>query len=458
MGQAVTNLGAAAVKEGQRCFDVPLDTTMQNIRQPRSCGGTQKELPDKFYSLGLGSGVEEREASVSKRKLPGSTADGNVPPPHAMLTGGYPRHGDFGAASCQTEHMPLGAVYAEEERGGYVDEPMSTRELFDHGVAQTASPSIPPREWSEECSTSSNRMPPPPPQRSFGSAQGYTSQAPAPPPVAVASAPLHAASDEEQRSLWTQGSVLEIYSASANRWYPALLLRVQPGEVGMPDVLTMQFWLSTDEAKQKSLYRNDAQQLAPLGTHLVEELPPGFCLKPSQSRPGQNVFQDLTTGTKYQTVELAWQTHFQRLLERPALGMETVCHLPNAQSLIAPSPQVQPGLVHASSNISTPVQHCTSADQEHANAVAAGLVTEYEAACSVPPQQQHGGCPLQTSAGTQAHPANQPRPEGPRMLPQQLAAAGPMASQRSGGSGLPSQQAPRPEGPQIMDCRRAIRA
>merc|ERR1719263_1762991 len=101
----------------------------------------------------------------------------------------------------------------------------------------------------------------------------------------------------------------------------------------MPDVLTMQFWLSTDEAKQKSLYRNDSQQLAPLGMNLGGELPPGFCLKPSQSRPGQSVFQDLTTGTKYQTAELAWQTYFQRLLQRPSMGCETVAQLPNAQSM-----------------------------------------------------------------------------------------------------------------------------
>jgi hypothetical protein len=116
----------------------------------------------------------------------------------------------------------------------------------------------------------------------------------------------------------------------------------------------MQFWLHTDEAKQKSLYRNDVQMLAPLGANLEGELPPGFVVKPSQSRPGQNVFLDQTSGMKYQTAELAWQTHFQRLLERPAAaGMETVCHLQGQSSF--------------------------QASKHGVDGMAAGLVTEYQA-------------------------------------------------------------------------------
>jgi len=161
------------------------------------------------------------------------------------------------------------------------------------------------------------------------------------------------AQDEQQRSMWRQGSILEIYSSSAGHWFPALVLRVQKGE-GAPDVLTMQFWLHTEEAKQKSLYRNDVQMLAPLGANLEGELPPGFVVKPSQSRPGQNVFLDQTSGMKYQTAELAWQTHFQRLLERPAAaGMETVCHLPGQSSF--------------------------QASKHGVDGMAAGLVTEYQA-------------------------------------------------------------------------------
>merc|ERR1711939_483664 len=106
----------------------------------------------------------------------------------------------------------------------------------------------------------------------------------------------------------------------------------------------MQFWLSADDAKQKSLYRSDAQQLMPLGTNLGGELPPGFSLKPSQSRPGQSVYQDLTTGVKYQTLELAWQTHFQRLLERPPVsGCETLCNLPKQSPLPTQSTFSAPG-------------------------------------------------------------------------------------------------------------------
>lgn len=265
------------------------------------------------------------------------------------------------------------------------------------------------------------------------------------------------ASDEKERAMWRQGSILEIYSASAGHWYPALVLRVQRGD-GAPDVLTMQFWLSTDDAKQKSLYRSDCQHLSPLGANLGGELPPGFSLKPSQSRPGQSVYQDLTTGMKYQTAELAWQTHFQRLLERPASGgMETVAHLPGQASF--------------------------QVNQQGANGPAAGIVTEYgkeaESGCgmqAMPNQKQAAMVAegLVTEHGPALRSQGKPGPRTPQAQRQHFHGNSPVApeqrQQQHGSqlaaelSGRPQcstgqqpvhQHAQHPAQPQVMDCRRA---
>lgn len=122
------------------------------------------------------------------------------------------------------------------------------------------------------------------------------------------------------------GAVVEAFSATTGCWYPAAVTQVLPGE-NSQEVLTVQFYIN-DEAKQKSVYRGD-HQLAPLGAHTAGELPPGFEIKPSQSRPGQLVYQDLTTGMKYASAELAWTLHFERLQKRPPAGMETVCAMPS---------------------------------------------------------------------------------------------------------------------------------
>lgn len=132
------------------------------------------------------------------------------------------------------------------------------------------------------------------------------------------------------------GTVVEVFSATTGRWYPAEVTQVQPGETG-EEVLTVQFYMNED-AKQKSMYRSD-QQLAPLGSHTGSELPPGFEIRPSQSRPGQLVYLDATTGTKYASAELAWHVHFERMQQRPAVGCETVCAVrPSGGAPAAPAP------------------------------------------------------------------------------------------------------------------------
>jgi len=140
---------------------------------------------------------------------------------------------------------------------------------------------------------------------------------------------------------WDVGSVLEVYSATAGLWYPAQVTQVQPQPGNEEnEVLTVQFYVE-DEAKQKSLYRSDAQ-LAPLGAHTAGQLPPGFTTKASQSRAGQLVCMDESTGVKYGCPDLAWQLHFERLTQRPAAGCQTVCAVPGRGALFAGSSASSP--------------------------------------------------------------------------------------------------------------------
>ncbi|CAE7240469.1 RFESD, partial [Symbiodinium pilosum] len=120
---------------------------------------------------------------------------------------------------------------------------------------------------------------------------------------------------------WKEGSIVEVFSASAGQWYAAQVGQVEPQSDGSEDIVTVVFYIG-DQIKQKSIYRTDAS-LAPLGTHTFNELPPGFETRPSQSKPGQLVYFDLTAGIKYASLELAWHVHFERLKQQPA-GCETV--------------------------------------------------------------------------------------------------------------------------------------
>ncbi|CAE8611551.1 unnamed protein product [Polarella glacialis] len=132
---------------------------------------------------------------------------------------------------------------------------------------------------------------------------------------------------------WADGTVIEVFSATTNRWYPALITKVQPQTDGR-EVLTVLFYVR-DEAKQKSMYRED-KHLTELGTHTFGELPPGFETRPSQSRPGQLVYLDATTGTKYASPQLAWRLHFERLQQQPAIGCQTVAAVPARGAAASP--------------------------------------------------------------------------------------------------------------------------
>mmetsp|Transcript_2497 Transcript_2497/g.4003 ORF Transcript_2497/g.4003 Transcript_2497/m.4003 type:complete len:577 (-) Transcript_2497:150-1880(-) len=135
--------------------------------------------------------------------------------------------------------------------------------------------------------------------------------------------------DVEDRDSWKVGSVLEVFSASNKSWFPALVTQVSQTKLSK-EMLTAQFWLNNEDAKQKTLAR-DSELLAKLGAHCAEQLPPGFQVAASNSRPGMNVFLDATTGLKYESLELIWAVHFKRWLEHPTpAGMQTISSVPVA--------------------------------------------------------------------------------------------------------------------------------
>lgn len=178
-----------------------------------------------------------------------------------------------------------------------------------------------------------------------GSSMGAGMSAPSPwssqMSVATASGPgRHGGADGGgTRETWEEGSIVEVYSATLGRWYPARVMKAELADEGA-DVLTVQF--STDDGlKIKAMYRSDAM-LSPFGTHLHGELPPGFQRRPSQSRPGQVTFLDATTGRKYASDDLAWRVHLERLIEQPAAGLYTVCAVPSSASSAVASQCIRP--------------------------------------------------------------------------------------------------------------------
>jgi hypothetical protein len=178
--------------------------------------------------------------------------------------------------------------------------------------------------------------------------------------------------DHSPRRSWQAGSVLEVFSSSGACWHPALVMEVLKHE-GKPDMLTVQFWLDIDDAKKKTLRRND-EHLAPLGTNCGGQLPPGFQQKASKSRAGVSVFMDATTGLRYETADLAWAAHFRRWLEHliPA-GIDTIRSVKAVVDATAPSTQ-------SMQSPKAPGPQATDMDSE----VAQGLATEYELSREAP--------------------------------------------------------------------------
>jgi hypothetical protein len=113
------------------------------------------------------------------------------------------------------------------------------------------------------------------------------------------------------RASWSVGSVIEVYSSSASKWYIAQVAKV--GENASAHMITVQFVGDNGQIMQKSMPRSD-MQLATFGRN-TRQMPPNFQKVASESRPGQFSYQDSASGTKYQTKELAWQNYYLKVLK-----------------------------------------------------------------------------------------------------------------------------------------------
>mmetsp|Transcript_54590 Transcript_54590/g.130239 ORF Transcript_54590/g.130239 Transcript_54590/m.130239 type:complete len:542 (-) Transcript_54590:95-1720(-) len=181
-----------------------------------------------------------------------------------------------------------------------------------------------------------DQPPPPPPQRSASGRSPLGAGSPYSPhqdfsslgampggdfgqqrhPVEEVSPIARGLGDElRQRTLWAEGSILEVYSARQGGWLVGMV-----SEVGQPtpDMLTVQFSADGLKLLQKCLSRND-MQLAVFGSNL-SDLPPGFQATPSKSRPGDVSYMDTATGAKFQTTELAWRCHYEKMRNMAGSG------------------------------------------------------------------------------------------------------------------------------------------
>jgi hypothetical protein len=119
---------------------------------------------------------------------------------------------------------------------------------------------------------------------------------------------------------WGVHSILEVFSVTKNRWYVAFVESAEPGEHAS-QMLWLRFWDENNDPKKKLVPRDD-QSLATFGTHTRGQLPPGFQVQASQSRPGASAFVDAATCMKYTSAEVAWNVHFKRIREGPAVASE----------------------------------------------------------------------------------------------------------------------------------------
>jgi len=147
--------------------------------------------------------------------------------------------------------------------------------------------------------------------------------------------PSHVADELKAREAWVVGSIIEVYSASAGRWYVAQICQVSDSKVGTSQMLTVQFMGDNMQFLQKTMPRSDVQ-VAPFGRN-TKLMPPDFQKVASESRPGQFSYQDTTTGVKYQTKELAWQNYFIKALKAATNKAEAVAKKDIALAPDAPS-------------------------------------------------------------------------------------------------------------------------
>jgi len=125
--------------------------------------------------------------------------------------------------------------------------------------------------------------------------------------------PMNVLDELKLRESWIVGSVMEVFSSSAAKWYIAQVKDV--GTKGTPNahMITAQFVGDNGQILQKSQPRSDVQ-LATFGKN-TRQMPPNFQKVASESRPGQFSYQDSESGQKYQTKELAWENYYVVILK-----------------------------------------------------------------------------------------------------------------------------------------------
>jgi hypothetical protein len=155
----------------------------------------------------------------------------------------------------------------------------------------------------------------------------------------------------KMREAWAVGSILEVFSSSAAKWYIAQLAQV--GEASNAHMITVQFVSDNGQIMQKSMPRSDVQ-LATFGQN-TRQMPPKFQKVASESRPGQFSYQDSETGQKYQTKELAWENYYATILKseqaQQLLRQQSLTGQPPAQT---PASQVNVDRLKAAAALAPP--------------------------------------------------------------------------------------------------------
>ena len=114
---------------------------------------------------------------------------------------------------------------------------------------------------------------------------------------------------QEAREDWKVGSAVEIFSNSAQDWYPGWVVQVEPNDSGS-EVMKVLFDDSSSALKSKLLLREDPK-LAPMGTN-VKRLPPEFVLSGGgEGMVGAPHILHPASNRVATTLQQAWRIYFE---------------------------------------------------------------------------------------------------------------------------------------------------
>lgn len=150
-------------------------------------------------------------------------------------------------------------------------------------------------------------------------------------PAPWGSTPTSVVTELERRRRWDRGCIVEVFSASLDRWCVARV-----ADTCMAGAVTVRFLGHHGCLLQKTLPKNDLQ-LAVLGSHTTE-LPPDFRTVSSKSLPGRNAYLNAGTGLKYQCRSQAWAVYFDTNFAPCGTGRPSEQEVSAGQPAQAPSP------------------------------------------------------------------------------------------------------------------------